>query len=86
MRGEDALPPIFEQYAPLVRYVRSTGTNRWNSTCPVCGGEPHGSEHDKSMWPDRCVWWDDAKPLGRATSVAHFFPIRRRMGPPRPPS
>lgn len=75
MRGEDALPPIFEQYAPLVRYVRSTGTNRWNSTCPVCGGEPHGSEHDKSMWPDRCVWWDDAKPLGWCHQCGRtFFP------------
>jgi hypothetical protein len=75
MHGEDSLPPIFAQYAPLVRYVRSTGTNRWNSTCPACGGEPHGSEHDKSMWPDRCVWWDDAKPLGWCHQCQRtFFP------------
>ena len=74
MRGERPAP-IFAQYAPLVRYVRSTGTNRWNSTCPVCGGEPHGSEHNKSMWPDRCVWWDDAKPLGWCNQCGRtFFP------------
>lgn len=55
MSSKDRLPAVFAQYEHLVDYVRRTGTHRWNSTCPYCGGE----RHQDNAWPDRCVWYTD---------------------------
>lgn len=69
------LPPIFAQYEPLVQYIQKVNDFKYTSTCPRCKGDIHQEGNKRGEWPDRCVWFLDAKPLGHCfTCKETFFP------------
>ena len=89
MPRQAELPATFAQYAKSVSYVQVvTPGQKWSSSCPSpsCGGSIHSEPGRKGEWPDRCVWFLDATPLGHCFRCGATFWPDAQVGwqPPSP--
>lgn len=64
-----SLPPIFGQFATMVRYVQQWSRTEYSSTCVKCGGEVHSD----GSWPDRCRWFNDSNPRAWCRVCGEMF-------------
>ena len=59
MIREAPIPSGFEGLTGRIQYVQRKTAHEYSSSCPECGGSPHGNE-----WPDRFRMFTDGKIRG----------------------